>query len=324
MKKRALPETTAFLVAVVLTILLLWQLETPAAETQGVRSFFGKEQVDPICGLLFEEYVRGLKVDGIEQHLACELIASRGRKKGFGPVVLAELRRDEQRTERMCVRILGKMLAQDARARDIINRPRFRPGQFAQPPGVGLGKGVVDELIRRAERAAGDRCDDYVVALARSRDPRAGEFFRHVVRSVQGEREMEDAAMRAGPPAAQDPRQDRNATERRETSGQQRRTAYSLEAELYSAVGLAQLGDPVGIEWLIAHYGSPVADPFGAVEHKSRLGPAPSYAGTAFSTAQALRILTGQNLTTQAEWEAWWQKAQKPFLPRGYVRISDE
>lgn len=296
-------------------------------DQQRVRSFFGKERVDPICGLLFEEYVRGLKVDGFELQMACELIASRGRKKGFGRVVLAELRRGDERTERTCVLILGKMLAEDARARDIINSPGFRADRFARPPGVGLGEDVVDELIRRTQRADDDRRDDYVIALARSRDPRSREFLRYVVRSTQERREREEEAMRTGPPAPQDPRQDRNSTARRDTNDQERQMVYSLVAEFYSAVGLAQLGDPMGIEWLIAHHGDAAPDLPDRFGDESPLSQGRNFAGypvNGLSSAEALRSLTGQNLTTRAEWQAWWQKARKPFVPRGYVRIPDK
>lgn len=295
------------------------------ADQQLVKSFFGDKRVDPICGLLFEEYVRGLKVNGIEQQMACELIASRGRKEGFWRNVLAELQRDDKRTERACVQMLGKMLAADADARKIMNGPGYDPNRVAQPSAVCLGERVVDELTRRAQRADDLVLGVYLIALVRSRDPRTRQLFGHILRHNQRRQQEEEEAMRKGPPAFGDSPPPRNAIRKEDLARQKEHESYCLTAEFYSAVGLAQLGDSLGIEWLIAHCDIRVSDPLGYPGGGLATRPGFPHSSSGRSQCRtALKTVAGQDFKTRAEWEAWWDGARESFKPRGHIHIVED
>src|SRR5262249_7608021 len=80
-------------------------------------------QVDEITQQLFEQYVAQQgKINTESVMAATHLVAERGRESGFWKNVLAELRRNNHHSEIGCVRVLGKMLATDAAARDVIRR----------------------------------------------------------------------------------------------------------------------------------------------------------------------------------------------------------
>jgi len=176
-----------------------------------------REAPDAICKALFDEYiVRARKVPGDDITAAIQLIASRGRTTGFWRIVFAELQADSDQSEVPCVRILGRMLEVDALARETIARER-ETGEVGQwGATVELDEEVVDVLLARADAADRFRLPHYLVALARSRDPRVTGLFHKV---LQGKHEK-------------DP-----------TEG----------ALFHAAVGLAEQRDPAGIEWLIAH-----------------------------------------------------------------------
>jgi hypothetical protein len=170
---------------------------------------------DALCETLFDLYIRGRMVQGADEYAATRLIVSRGRENGFMHIVLDEWRKFDEHTEFKCVRILGKALAIDATARDLIEEEK--QGIVSQwGPTIALDEEVVDELLERARDANRAIFGHYVIAFARARDPRASEFFKSVLRD-------------------------------RENS-----TSQQTE-QFHAAVGLAGLGEARGVEWLIEH-----------------------------------------------------------------------
>lgn len=153
-----------------------------------------EQKPDEICGLLFETYVaRRGKINTSTIMAASHIVAERGRNTGFWRNVLQELRKDNEDSEIGCVRILGKMLAIDARARDII-----RTGELtAWVPSVELPPEVVNELTERGKKADRFRVDHYCIALARARMPESEAFFRMILRNDTGKNYMSSAQFHA-------------------------------------------------------------------------------------------------------------------------------
>jgi len=240
---------------------------------------------DAICQALFQEYiVRSGKISTSDELAAAELIASRGRTTGFWKPVLEGLRTVKGWDEIRYVRILGLMLAADAHARDNIKSGQASKMQMISI--VALPKEVVPELISRAETAISAESgsyvgDAYTLALARARDPRAKEFLQRMVKS--------------------------------ENHG-----GNWQSVKFHAALGLAELGEPVGMEWLIAHSDD---DSDGIVWGR------PQYASRqqlSLAVVAALQVLSGQPaLSTKTEFQAWWKTAAATFAPKSHVSLVD-
>lgn len=235
------------------------------------------ERTDPICENLFREYLHGGKIFSDEVDAASLLIARRGRRNGFWRVVLAELQKENQLSEKGCVRILGKMLEEDARDRRVTPKQQETMPRLAY---IALGPEVVTELLKRGEKAERYPLNDYVIALARARDVRAKAFFLDILTNKA-------------------------------------RTGYMSDARFHAALGLAQLGDTAGFEWLIAHSESDM----GSINIAYPEGAAPSR-GLGVCCVAALRTLSGsKDLTSRKDWEAWWSQVAKPFVPQSVVQL---
>jgi len=238
-----------------------------------------QEPVDPVCDVLFKAYLTGGKIPTVDELAACQLVASRGRVTGYWKVLLSILKSDNKISERNCVRVLGKMLAADADARDRIKNGVSKMVSELQK--VYLGEEVLDELLKRAENSDRWGADLYAPTLARSRDLKCKEYFRKI---------LEDSDEKH----------------------------YMTNAKFFSALGLAQLDDPSGYEWLIAN--SNDSGPILSGAFPSGI----SSNNLDVCCVVALRTLSGQQeLRTRAEWEAWWGKVDKPFLLKNHVAIVD-
>jgi hypothetical protein len=239
-------------------------------------------KTDQICQLLFDTYiVRQRKIDAESIMAASHLIAVRGRNNGFWQNVLRELQRNNKDSEIGTVRILGKMLSIDAVARDVISREK-ETGEIGQwKASVCLGQEVVEELISRGKKADRFCINHYAIALARARIPETVNLFRMIIRNDNGKN-------------------------------------YMSTAQFYAAVGLAQLGDTKGIEWLIENSENVLP----IVSSAWPVGAADGNLSTCCITA--LRILAGEKkLTKKSEWEDWWQTAREGFQPKSHIRIVD-
>ncbi|QDT10535.1 hypothetical protein [Planctomycetes bacterium K23_9] len=234
---------------------------------------------DEICQRLFETYItRQVKISTKTVMAATHIVAERGRNTGFWKNVLAELRSENSQSEIGCVRVLGKMLATDALARYTIRRQKETGEISAWLASVRLGPNVVAELVQRGEKADRSKLDHYVVALARSRVPETKEFLQSVLRN--------------------DNRSD--------------------SAKFHAAVGLAQLAETEGVEWLIANSESSQ----GHVSVGTPRGAAPGGALSACSVA-ALQQLSDQRLQNKSEWEAWLKNTDIKLLLNRAVAFTD-
>ena len=252
---------------------------------------------DEICKLLFEAYLNGpRKINNSTITAASHIVTERGRTSGFWKDVLVELKSGDEHSEVNCVRNLGNMLAIDAAARDAIRRQK-ETGEFsASIPSVQLGPEVLTELLRRSSRADRFRVDHYTIALARARAPEAGEIFRSILSAKQSAPE-EIAAGKTVPPAIQ----------------------HLDSTRFHAAVGLAQLGDSVGVEWLIAN----CEDIHGHVSSARPYGA--SLGGNLGSCCVAAlqQLSEKRDLTSKAEWEAWRKTVDVKHLVGRAVVFAD-
>lgn len=251
---------------------------------------------DELTQQLFEHYViRKGKMESEPVRAAAYLVAHRGRANGFWKNVLAELRRGDKHTEARCVEILGMMLARDAVNRAAITRER-ETGEVGQVvPSVHLGAEVVAELLERARRADRHRVDRYVIALAQARTPESQDFFRSILRAESERPEAESwNTFPSGP-------------------------YHTESARFHAAVGLAQLGDAEGIDWLVAH--CEYQQGWIAIAR-----PVGTNSGNVDACCHAaLQQLSGnQTASTQAEWEAWSKTVGRKELMNRFVRFSKD
>ncbi|MAG92792.1 MAG: hypothetical protein CMJ48_03455 [Planctomycetaceae bacterium] len=247
------------------------------------------QQADDVTRQLFEQYIaRQAKISTDSVMAATHLVAERGRASGFWKDVLKELKRNNPNSEIGCVRVLGKMLAIDASARDSIRRHNETGELSAWHAVVRLGPQVVDELIERGGKADRFRTDHYTIALARARTPKARDFFLSILRVPRSSGPFKNAGV------------------------------HMDGTKFHAAVGLAQLGDSAGIDWLIAnaeHHGSVL----GARPRGTRPG-----GGLSACCVEALRQLSGQNgLTSKAEWTEWSKSVDKKLLINRAVVFGD-
>ena len=252
------------------------------ALTAAAAAWQGGQEPDRLCQMLFDEYiVRSGMINSATRTAAAHIVAERGRASGFWRDVLGELRKCDERTEIACVHLLGKMLEIDASARDALRRTQ-ETGEVAQrEPSILLGAEVVVELIARGAKADRFRARHYAIALARARVPEARGLLRRLL-DDSGER-LPDGD------------------------------------KFHAAVGLAQLGEPAGFEWLIANSDNPTPTVANAWP---RLVPSLNLDVCCLA---ALRDLSARgDLHTRPEWQAWWQQTDKAMAARGHVALVEQ
>ena len=180
-----------------------------ACVPQGVSAEETTDQPDQLSQMLFDTYLaHGGKANTTTVMAASHIVAERGRNTGFWREVLAELRKENEQSEIGCVQFLGKMLAIDAAARDVIRREK-ETGEIGQwRASVSLGSEVVAELVSRGEKADRFRADHYAIALARARVPDAINFFRMILRDEGAEHHLDSTKFHAarGSPSSETPR----------------------------------------------------------------------------------------------------------------------
>lgn len=255
-------------------------------------------QTDEISRLLFDAYIaRPGKINTSTILAASHIVADRGRESGFWKEVLAELKSGDEHSEVGCVRILGSMLADDASARDALRRQKETGEISASIPSVHLGKEVAAELLARARKADRFRIDHYTIALTRARVPEARELFAAILNARTGATPADIAAGVAVPTGF-----------------------YHMDGtRFHAAVGLAQLGDASGVEWLIAN----CEDPHGFVQNAR-----PYFAdrgGSIGTCCQAAlqQLSDKRDLTTKPEWEVWWKTVDQTTLISRPVQFAD-
>ncbi|MEX2287219.1 MAG: hypothetical protein WD648_09030 [Planctomycetaceae bacterium] len=257
-----------------------------------------EQPTDQVCELLFEGYIaRQVKINTDTIRAAEHIVAERGRGTGFWKIVLAKLKANDPANEIGCVRVLGKMLATDASEREAIRRQKETGEISAHIPHVYLGPEVVAELIERGKKADRFRIDHYTVALARARAPEARDFFTSILNEMKPDPVEEGVKSTVRGP-------------------------YHMDTtRFHAAVGLAHLGDPLGVEWLIENceFGQ------GTVSNAKPLY-VPLFAGTdlnACCLAALQELYDKRDLTSKSAWEAWWKTADKERLANHVVHLTD-
>lgn len=256
-----------------------------------------ERSVDQVTQQLFEQYiVRRGKINGESIIAATHLVAERGRRNGFWKNVLAELKRNNEHSEVGCVRVLGKMLATDAAARDVIRRRKETGEISAWAASIRLGPEVVTGLLERARQADRYRIDHYTIALARARVPEAKQFFQSILRATVSNDPFAQVPSKV--PASQN---------------------HLDSTRYHAAVGLAQLGEFEGIDWLIANSEYSQGTVVNAWPRGARRG-----GGLSTCCVEALRYLSGERgRTSKADWAAWRKTADKKSLRDHAVVFGD-
>lgn len=242
---------------------------------------------DAICEMLMQRYIlaTGMKTSSSDIKAAIQLISSRGRSNGYWKVVLGEF-------EKQCNTISGNRMVR-AKLIDILTRMLTRDGWsrwnegrdqrlIASPMRSYLGPEVVKKIIAQATLAEDYEIDSYVLAVRQAHDPRSAQFLLRVLRSSN-------------------------------------RGGTWSDAKFHAAVGLAELGVYEGVEWLIYFTDSSTGrQSIFKAPHRDATGRRVYKSCTA-----ALADLTGQKeLTTQAQWIAWWTDGRKTFVPAGQVALK--
>jgi hypothetical protein len=280
---RTIPMLTAIPLAY--AVLPLAHGQEPEALVPRTHATTQPAGTDPICELLFSEYVQKQGHYPEEWHAAVCLIAARGRAhNGFWREVRDTYRTAADPVAERCVLILGKMLAVDAHGREIVaeekRTSRRYEGAWAGPY-IVLPDEVVDLIVGRALQSSGPSRRAHLLALVQSADPRAIPVFAQVL----------------GPGAT-----------------------VNEENMLLAAIGLANLGQERGVEWLIEH-----------CELDRWFGLPPATIGNTRSPwldepcQTALRLLSGHHVRrdSSANWQQWWQTAPRPFVPVATVDVDD-
>jgi len=248
---------------------------TISLKVQKTSPVHAEVQVDSLCNILFQQYiVHSLKGGTDDVSAAIHLIASRGYKNGFWKVVYAELKKNNERSEIGCVRILGIMLGYDAYAR----KYKCDDGEPTQQEiCVRLGPEVFTELIKRTQKHKDSRIDNYIIALVRANDIRTKKVFLEMLKSGDVDESV----------------------------------------KFHAAVGLAEMGESIGIEWLIENIENSTSTvccawPYGVPDFNLNT-----------CCAFALKSLTGKIFKTQSEWLNWQRTINGQFKPKGHVRLMD-
>jgi hypothetical protein len=164
---------------------------------------------------------------------------------------------------------------------------------------VCLGPEVVTDLLERGRKADRFRIDHYTIALARARVPEARDFFKSILHATKAPIINPDQAKAA----------DHGSTG----------PYHSESTRFHAAVGLAQLGDSEGIDWLIANCEFSQGTVTNARPQGSRPG-----GDLSACCSEALRHLSGErSRTSKAEWAAWSKSVDKKYLLNHAVGFGD-
>lgn len=259
------------------------QLNVPKGvsnDTLRRRSSNPRAENELLCRVLGPRYLRPKKDNWGIQQAAIHLISVLARGCEYWRVILEDWRHGDPRNERYNVDVIGRMLADDAIGRDFKELPPEKQRLVAMLPGIVLDDSVLPELVARALQADGSIVDHYILAAARARDRRAIDFLARVLSDTQ-------------------PR-------------------HAASTKFHASVGLANLADSRGVEWLIDH-----VDDEGPTVTLAR-PPGAGRGNLDECCLWTLRYLSGKPaLTTQAEWREWWSTVRQGFTPTARVTLLD-
>lgn len=230
-----------------------------------------------------QHYLSGMRINSTTVHAAMQMVADNGDWK----IVLEELESGRCGSEVHCIKVLGMMTEKEAQWRRLVElhyRGEYRSAMMMGPRRPYVPTELVPILLRRAGRDK-ENLRQYVIALAQSRDERAREFFIRILQNASGDMKVEGAAFHA-------------------------------------AVGLANLHEPAGIEWLIEH---------SEVNNKSVNDAWPTGTpGRLMDVAcdQALVRLSGRYSNGECTcsrgveyWRKWWEDAGKQVREGAYIPL---
>jgi hypothetical protein len=153
--------------------------------------------------------------------------------------------------------------------------------------------------MKRAKQADRLNRDDHIIALVAAHDPRTRDFLRGIL-----DRREEEATTQ-------------DLFDTREQVASVPDAPPSDGSRFYAAIGLAELGDLVGVKWL-------VEAPTGGSLFPTYVGHVDASGDLLQSRVLALADLTGQPFKTIEEAQSWWA-AKKPktgeFKPKARVRL---
>ncbi|MEX0936880.1 MAG: hypothetical protein WDZ59_03395 [Pirellulales bacterium] len=296
------------------------------------------ESVDLVTEQLFRRYViSGGKIPTSEVKAAIELVAARGRNPAFSKTVLSEFEKsceDENRTvRRNLLELMSKMLAVEGSQRWRYERARrtdeveLSATTFTPTPSPKNEKIIYSEskmlerVIARGRHADRHDMDAFVIAVRQAHHPQGKQFLLDVLRNPPDplraeERFADDKSSRVGD--RPEPERGAEGTPGARGKWPDNRGGSWLEAKFHAAVGLAELGEPAGVEWLIKES---ERNDFGVGSMSASLNHAPHYKAVRSnlreSCLQTLADLSGRQATDDMDqWNAWWAANQDQFEPR--------
>jgi hypothetical protein len=258
---------------------------------------FTSNENDVVCQKLLDEYIlKPGKIPSDDIDAAVQLITSRA-KLGFWRTVFKQFQESKGNdyAENNLLKILTKMLANDGYDNWLRDHPE-EAKQSAIARWFHLPDEVLDTVIARAKEASPQKFDAYVVAIVAANDKRSKDFLLETLRAGEAANLPVPAAnLGARPP--RDPK------------------FILFDVQFHAAVGLAELGEPAGLTWLVESRPAPglskVLHWFGEGDLlKSRI--------------RSLQDLTGLKLETLEEWQAWWKKnkSEESFKPVKRVMLK--
>jgi hypothetical protein len=234
--------------------------------------------------MYLQHYLAGKRINSTTVHAAMQMLADTGDWK----IVLDELQSGTCRSEVHCIKVLGMMAEKEAQWRRIVEL--HERGEYRGPLQMGSKRPyvpteLVPALLRRATAADRSDWEHYVVALAQSRDERAKDFFLTILKDAPIDRKAEFASFHA-------------------------------------AVGLANLHELAGIEWLIEHAGESKE-----MIHNAWPGNTPGRRMDA-ACDRALAYLSGHFGNGECTcsrgveyWRKWWQDANQQVREDAYIPL---
>lgn len=243
---------------------------------------------DEVCQKLFQEYVASPSMLHTgEDVYGVDLLATRGYSRSFWKPVLMELRKGKS-NEPACIKILGTILGFDAIARASYERQKgiTDPRQMEQAAWhVCLPSEVLPEILERAQNAEGKaNFGYYLIALSRARDKRCEDLFLKVIRGKDSQ--------------------------------------YNTRYKFTSAVGLADLGNSEGMEWLIANCDDDISQVRYSAQNMALDDACVSILQQFVLWDKQKTWASYTKPKTRSDFEEWWKRVQKPFVINYPVQLD--
>lgn len=271
------------------------------------------EDIDPLTKQLFREYVvRNGKISTNRVAAAIELVAARSRGNArFQETVIEEFEKscqdkDSSTVRRNLLKLMRKMLAAEGALRWHYERPQdgepfaaaVSPPIPADPKVLYADSKMLACILARGRQSDRSDIDSYVLAIRAAHHPQGKQFLLDVLQNPES----------TDPFDANDP--DVNQGKWPDNLGGSWR-----DAKFHAAVALAELGEPDGVQWLIA---KAKPNDFGLDGSVFRVPHARSASGSLRESCRyALADLSGIQPDGDADrWSTWWAENKAKFVPQ--------